>query len=170
MRPDPEKIRHVACIGAGTIGAGWAAYFLSRGLSVAVSDPGPGAEALLRRIIDEAWPSLQALGLVPGADRGRVTFFPTVAEAVQGAEFVQESSPDRLELKIDLLAEMDRLLPPEVVIASSTSTFVPSALGERCRHPERIIVGHPFAPTHLIPLVEVVGAPTAPAEVLDWAV
>src|SRR5262249_25473578 len=121
MRPDPREVRRVACIGAGTIGAGWAAYFLSRGLNVAVSDPGPGAEALLRSIIDDAWPSLEALGLVPGADRGRVTFFPTVAEAVQGAEFVQESSPDRLELKIDLLAEMDRLLPPEVVIASSTS-------------------------------------------------
>ena len=69
MRPDPQKIRHVACIGAGTIGAGWAAYFLSRGLSVAVTDPGPGAEALLHRIIDGAWPSLEALGLAAGADR-----------------------------------------------------------------------------------------------------
>ena len=170
MRPDPQKIRHVACIGAGTIGAGWAAYFLSRGLSVAVTDPGPGAEALLHRIIDGAWPSLEALGLAPGADRRRVSFMPTVAEAVKGAEFVQESAPDRLELKTVLLEEIDRALPPEVVIASSTSTFLPSALGARCRHPERVIVGHPFAPAHLIPLVEVVGAEATPAEVLDWAV
>ena len=88
MRPDPKKIRHVACIGAGTIGAGWAAYFLSRGLSVSVTDPGPGAEALLHRIIDGAWPSLEALGLVAGADRRRVSFVPTVAEAVKAAEFV----------------------------------------------------------------------------------
>ena len=103
MRPDPQQIRHVACIGAGTIGAGWAAYFLSRGLSVAVTDPGPDAEALLHRIIDESWPSLEALGLPAGADRGKVKFFPTVAEAVKGAEFVQESAPDRLELKTALL-------------------------------------------------------------------
>ena len=170
MRPDPEKIRHVACIGAGTIGAGWAAYFLSRGLSVAVTDPGPGAEALLHRIVDGAWPSLEALGLAAGADRGRLSFVASVAEAVKGAEFVQESAPDRLELKTVLLEEIDRLLPPEVVIASSTSTFLPSALGARCRHPERVIVGHPFAPAHLIPLVEVVGAETTPPEVLDWAV
>jgi carnitine 3-dehydrogenase len=107
MRPDPQQTRHVACIGAGTIGAGWAAYFLSRGLSVAVTDPGPGAEALLHRIIDESWPSLEALGLPGAADRDKVKFFPTVAEAVKGAEFVQESAPDRLELKTALLAEVD---------------------------------------------------------------
>lgn len=170
MRPEPHAVRHVACIGAGTIGAGWAAYFLSRGLSVAVSDPGPGAEALLHRIIRECWPSLEALGLAPGADPGRVRFHAAVADAVQGAEFVQESAPDRLPLKVELLAEIDRLLPEETVIASSTSTFQPSELGARCRGPERIIVGHPFAPTHLLPLVEVVGAPTAPGELLAWAV
>jgi carnitine 3-dehydrogenase len=169
MRPDPQQIRHVACIGAGTIGAGWAAYFLSRGLSVAVTDPGSGAEALLHRIIDESWPSLEALGLPAGADRGKVKFFPTVAEAVKGAEFVQESAPDRLELKTALLAEVDGLLPPEIVIASSTSTFLPSALGAKCKHPERIIVGHPFAPAHLLPLVEVVGSEATPPEILDWA-
>jgi 3-hydroxyacyl-CoA dehydrogenase len=169
MRPDPQQIRHVACIGAGTIGAGWAAYFLSRGLSVAVTDPGPGAEALLHRIIDESWSSLEALGLPPGADRGKVKFFPRVAEAVRGAEFVQESAPDRLELKTALLAEVDGLLPPEVVIASSTSTFLPSGLGAQCKHPGRIIVGHPFAPAHLLPLVEVVGSEATPPELLDWA-
>src|SRR5690349_17285252 len=169
MRPDPTSVRHVACIGAGTIGAGWAAYFLSRGLSVAVTDPGPGAEALLHRIIDQCWPSLEALGLPAAADRSRIRFAASIAEAVEGAGFVQENAPDRLELKQELLAEADRLLPPEVVIASSTSTFLPSALGARCRHGERIIVGHPFAPPHLIPLVEVVGAESTPAEVLDWA-
>jgi carnitine 3-dehydrogenase len=168
MRPDPREIRHVACIGAGTIGAGWAAYFLSRGLSVAVSDPGPGAEALLQRIVDEAWPSLEALGLPAEADRMRLRFFPTVAQALQAAQFVQENAPDRLELKQALLAEADSLLPPEVVIASSTSTFLPSALGARCRHPERCVVGHPFAPPHLLPLVEVVGAEATPPEILDW--
>lgn len=169
MRPDPTSVRHVACIGAGTIGAGWAAYFLSRGLSVAVTDPGPGAEALLNRIIDQCWPSLEALGLPAAADRSRIRFVATIADAVEDAGFVQENAPDRLELKQQLLAEADRLLPPEVVIASSTSTFLPSALGARCRHAERIIVGHPFAPPHLIPLVEVVGAESTPAEVLDWA-
>jgi 3-hydroxyacyl-CoA dehydrogenase len=169
MRPDPQHVSHVACIGAGTIGAGWAAYFLSRGLSVAVTDPGAGAEALLHRIIDESWPSLEALGLPAGADPGKVKFFPTVAEAVKGAEFVQESAPDRLELKTALLAEVDGFLPPDIVIASSTSTFLPSALGAKCKHPERIIVGHPFAPAHLLPLVEVVGSETTPPAVLDWA-
>jgi carnitine 3-dehydrogenase len=170
MRPEPHQIRKVACIGAGTIGAGWAAYFLSRGLQVMVSDPAPSAEALLYRIIDQAWPSLETLGLASGADRNRAQFCHTVAEAVRGAEFIQESAPDRLELKIALLAEVDRLIPPDLVIASSTSTFLPSDLGTNCRHPERCIVGHPFAPTHLIPLVEVVGSPSTPPEVLDWAV
>ena len=169
MKPDPQQIRHVACIGAGTIGAAWAAYFLSRGLSVAVTDPGPGAEALLHRIIDEI------LGLAggprPSRRRGsrQGEILPTVAETVKGAEFVQESAPDRIELKTALLAEVDGLLPPEIVIASSTSTFLPSALGARCKHPGRIIVGHPFAPAHLLPLVEVVGSEATPPTVLDWA-
>ncbi len=155
---DPHpRITSVAVLGTGTIGASWAANFLAQGLDVAASDPAPGAEAFLRRFVDNAWPSLAALGLAQGADPARLRFTPNPIEAVEGAQFVQENGPERIEVKQALFEQVSRAMPPEAVIASSSSTLLPTAMQARCTHPERVLLGHPFNPPHLIPLVEVCG-------------
>jgi carnitine 3-dehydrogenase len=152
------SVQRVAVIGAGTIGASWAAYFLSRGLDVTASDPAQNAEDFARRYVAEAWPALERLGgLAPGARPDRLRFERDPQRAVAGAEFVQESGPEREDMKIALCAELDAAAPPETVIASSSSGLLISRIQSRCRHPERCILGHPFNPPHLIPLVEVVG-------------
>lgn len=167
--PRPETVSRVACIGAGTIGAGWASLFLSRGMAVVACDPADSAEDRLRAQIARAWPSLEALGLAAGADPSWLRFETDLEAALDGAEFVQESAPDRQELKVELIERVDRCLPDNVVIASSSSTFLPSVLAGRCRAPARVIVGHPFTPSYLMPLVEVVGGDATADSVLDWA-
>jgi len=162
-----REIRNVAVIGTGTIGASWAAYFLSRGLRVRASDPAPQAEAVLRRFVDEAWPVLKELGaaadIVP---QEALVFCREPETAVTDADFVQESRPEREPIKQALLARIDAVLPPEIIISSSSSGLLISRLQSACRHPERCVIGHPFNPPHLIPLVEVVGGEqTAPATI-----
>jgi 3-hydroxyacyl-CoA dehydrogenase len=169
MAPTQTPIRRVACIGAGTIGASWAAYFLSRGLEVVVSDPAPGAPDLLRRMIEQAWPALQRLGAAADADPTSWRFEPDPVAAVEGAGFVQESAPERYDVKKALLPKLDAALPPEVVIASSSSGLLISRLSQGCEHPERCVIGHPFNPPHLVPLVEVVGGTTASRASIDAA-
>jgi len=164
-----EGVDRVAVLGAGTIGASWAAFFLSRGLAVAASDPAPHAEGFLRHFIETAWPALERLGLHAGADPGRLTFHADPAAAAEGAGFVQENGPERIELKVDLFRQVDAMLPPEVLIASSSSTLLPSAMQAGCRHPGRLVLGHPFNPPHLIPLVEVAGGVQTAPESLDRA-
>jgi carnitine 3-dehydrogenase len=152
------SVQRVAVIGAGTIGASWAAHFLSRGLDVTASDPAQNAEDFARRYVAEAWPTVERLGgLAPGARPERLRFERDPQRAVAGAEFVQESGPEREEMKIALFAELDAAAPPDTVIASSSSGLLISRVQSRCRHPERCVLGHPFNPPHLIPLVEVVG-------------
>lgn len=168
-RPQPSKVERVACVGAGTIGAGWAAYFLSRGLEVTATDPDPHGERKLRRFVDRAWPQLEILGLAAGADRSKLSFVARVEDAVADAQFVQESAPDRLELKQDLFEVMGAASRSDTVLSSSSSEFIPSDLAVRCAHPQRCIVGHPFAPSYLMPLVEVVGGRDTTGEVMDWA-
>ncbi len=166
MRGEAGTVKRVAVIGAGTIGASWAAYFLSRGLEVVASDPSPGAPDLIRGMVESAWPVLMRLGGRADADPRAWRFEPDPAAAVAGADFVQESAPERLPIKQELLARLDAALPQEVVIASSTSGLLASRLSETCRHPGRVVIGHPFNPPHLIPLVEVVGgAKATPAAV-----
>jgi 3-hydroxyacyl-CoA dehydrogenase len=163
-------IRRVAVVGAGTIGASWAAIFLARGHEVRVSDPSPVGEAFARRFIEEAWPTLETLGWVaPGAGMAKFSFHASATAAVEGAEFVQESAPEREDVKVRLFAEIDAVLPPEVVIASSSSGLLISRIAARCRHPERCVIGHPFNPPHLIPLVEVVGGAAAAPEAIAAA-
>ena len=169
MAPPPIAVRRVACIGAGTIGASWAAYFLSRGLDVVVSDPAQGAAEQVRRMIEQAWPALLRLGAVPGADPTAWRFEPDPVQAVAGAGFVQESAPERYDIKQALLPKLDAALPPEVVIASSSSGLLISRLSLGCAHPERCVIGHPFNPPHLVPLVEVVGGATASRATIDTA-
>ena len=162
--------RRVSVIGAGTIGASWAAYFLARGFEVGAYDPLPNGEAFARRFIDNAWPTLEKLKAVqPGADRKRFEFFKEPVAAVEGAEFVQESGPEREDLKIELFATLDAVLPPETVIATSSSGLLISRVSAKCRHPQRCVIGHPFNPPHLIPLVEVVGGAKTSSEAITKA-
>ena len=162
-----REIRRVAVIGAGTIGASWAAYFLARGLEVRASDPAPQAETRLRHFVDDAWPVLARLAPVPATPPHRaLTFCPDPETAAAGADFVQENAPEREPVKRALLARLDAVVPPEIVIASSSSGLLITRLQADCAHPERCLIGHPFNPPHLIPLVEVVGGErTAPAAI-----
>ena len=167
-RIDADKVKTIAVIGAGVIGASWAAYFLSRGMDVRVWDPDPDTETRVRALVGRAWPSFERLGLVAGADPERIAFHDDAATACRDAEMVQESAPERLELKRELFATVEAALAPDAVIASSTSYFPPSEIQAGMRHPGRLALGHPFNPPHLIPLVEVLGgAATEPATV-DW--
>ena len=167
-RPEPAKVERVAVLGAGTIGASWAAQFLARGLSVAVYDPAPDCEVRVREFIEAAWPTLERLGLPAGADATRVSFHDDPAAAVEGVALVQENGPENLDVKRTLFARIDAALAPETVVASSTSGFMPSELQAGRRGPERYVVGHPFNPPHLIPLVEVVGGRATDPVVVDW--
>ena len=167
-RRDPDKIKRIAVIGAGTIGASWAAYFLSRAMDVRVWDPDPHTETRLRALIARAWPSFERLGLAGGADPERIGFYGDAAAACRDAEMVQESAPERLELKHELLATMETALAPDAIIASSTSYFPPSEIQAGMAHPGRLALGHPFNPPHLVPLVEVLGGAGTDPEVVDW--
>jgi carnitine 3-dehydrogenase len=147
----------VACVGAGVIGGGWVAHFLAQGFHVRAWDPAADAEAKLRRLVDAAWPALTSLGLAEGASRDNLAVTATLAEAVTDAVFVQESAPEDLPLKQKLLAEIDAVTPAGVVVASSTSGYGMTEMQADAVTPERLVVGHPFNPPYLIPLVEVVG-------------
>jgi carnitine 3-dehydrogenase len=151
-------IRRIAVIGTGVIGASWTALFLAKGLDVVATDIAPDAEASLRRFVDMAWPALKRLGLAPNASQSRLTFTADFLTAVKGADLVQENGPERIEFKRKLYAQLDGVLPPDVIIASSSSGLTMSEIQTACpSHPERCLIGHPFNPPHLIPLVEIVG-------------
>lgn len=161
-------VERVAVIGTGLIGAGWAALFLAHGLDVVAYDPAEGAERRLRTAVDEAWPALTRLGLAGGADPARLRFAGSAADAVARADFVQESGPERIDLKRQLVAALDEAAPAGTPIASSSSTLTASDMRQRCRvAPQRVLVGHPFSPAHLIPLVEVVPGPGTDPSVID---
>ncbi len=193
----PEDARTVAIVGAGVIGAGWAAHFLRMGLDVTAWDPAPGAADRLARFVAAAWPALErlgpgtrlkaleamaagrplagtsvgleGLGLRDGASPDRLAFAGSLAGAVGEAGFVQESAPEVLAAKIALLAELDALTPADVVIGSSTSGFLMTSLAAGTTHPGRFVVGHPFNPPYLIPLVEVVGGRATDPAAVAWA-
>ncbi|MQA09777.1 MAG: L-carnitine dehydrogenase [Pseudonocardiaceae bacterium] len=165
----PAEVRRIACIGAGVIGGGWVALFLARGYRVTAWDPAPDAEAKLRRLVDTAWPALTELGLAEDASAENLAVAPTLPEAVADAEFVQESVPENLDVKRDLLARIDAATPPGVVISSSTSGYGMTEMQTECANPERLVVGHPFNPPYLIPLVEVVGGKHTEPWAVDWA-
>lgn len=168
-RPAPEQVRTITCVGTGVIGGGWVAYFLARGFDVIGSDPDPAAEGRLRHLVDAAWPALSELGLAAGADRGRLRFETDLARACARTDFVQESAPEDLSLKRSLLARIDAVTPEPVVISSSTSGYPMSDLQTDCARPGRTVVGHPFNPPYLIPLVEVVGGRLSDDDAVGWA-
>ena len=152
-----KSIRRIAIVGTGTIGASWAAQYLARGFDVVATDPGPNAEANLRKYVDEAWDQLNTLGLSVGASRDRLSFTANQNDALAEADFVQENAPERKDFKIKLFAQMDDATPEDSLIASSSSGIPMSVIQSECKRPERCVIGHPFNPPHIIPLVEVVG-------------
>ena len=150
-------IKTFAAIGSGVIGSGWVARALANGLDVIAWDPAPGAEEQLRKRVANAWPALEKQGLKAGASPSRLRFVATVEECVATADFIQESAPERLDLKIELHAKISAAARANVLIGSSTSGLLPSEFYAQAQHPERCVVGHPFNPVYLLPLVEVVG-------------
>jgi carnitine 3-dehydrogenase len=155
---NPKPIRRVTIIGTGVIGASWTALFLAKGLEVVATDVAPNAEAALKRFVDAAWPALKRLGLSPGATQSKLSFTPNLPTAVKGADLVQENGPERIDFKRKLYGQLDELLPADVIIASSSSGLTMSEIQSACSaHPERCVIGHPFNPPHVVPLVEIVG-------------
>jgi 3-hydroxyacyl-CoA dehydrogenase len=166
--PQPEDIQRLAIIGAGTIGASWAAHFLARGMDVQVWDPAPGSEQRVRVFVDNAWPALERLGLQGGASASRLHWCDDPCSALRDAQFVQESAPESRETKVALYEIFDEALPEDVVMATSSSGLLLSELQSGRRARERYVLGHPFNPPHLIPLVEVLGGADTAPEVVDW--
>jgi 3-hydroxyacyl-CoA dehydrogenase len=165
-----KPIRRIAIIGTGVIGASWTALFLAKGLEVVATDPAPNAEAALKKFVTGAWRALTRLGLSPGASQSNLTFTADLAAALAGADFVQENGPERVDFKQKLYGQLDELLPPDVIIASSSSGIPMSQIQPGARtHPERCVIGHPFNPPHLIPLVEIVGGAKTSQETIQRA-
>ena len=163
-------ITRIAIIGTGVIGASWTTVFLARGMDVVASDPAPGAEDALRKTVDAQWPAMQQIGLSPGAATERLRFATSPEDAVADAGFVQENGPERLDIKRELFRRLDEAAPPDAPLASSTSTIRISEFQGACaRHPERVVLGHPFNPPHLIPLVEVGGGEQTAPDAIERA-
>ena len=148
--------RTIGLAGTGVIGSGWAVRALARGHDVVAWDPAGGAEGRLRAAIERAWPSATRLGLFPGADPARLRWAATPEEVAAGSDWVQESAPEDEPVKRSLLSRLDAAADPTTVIASSSSGLLPTRLAGALSHPERLLIGHPFNPVYLLPLVEVV--------------
>jgi len=165
-----KPIRRITIIGTGVIGASWASLFLAKGLQVVATDPAPNAETSLRKFVDTAWPALTRLGLSPGASQSNLKFTADLPQAVANADLVQENGPERIEFKQKLYGQLDELLPADVIIASSSSGLTMSEIQKgAAAHPERCVIGHPFNPPHLIPLVEIVGGTKTSEETIRRA-
>src|SRR5262245_27002709 len=135
-----KPIRRIAIIGTGVIGASWTALFLARGLEVVATDVAPNAEASLRKFVDAAWPALKRLGLSAGASQSNLKFTAALAQAVDGVDLVQENGPERIEFKQKLYGELDNLLSPDAIIASSSSGLTMSEIQKGAKsHPERCV-------------------------------
>jgi len=167
--PYDKPIRRIAIVGTGVIGASWAAQYLARGFDVIATDPAPNAEANLRKYVNEAWELLSTIGLSPGGSRERLSFTSDLKQALANADLVQENGPERPDFKLKLYADMDEATPEDSLIASSSSGITPSVMQSKCRHPERVVVGHPFNPPHIVPLVEVVGGARTSPEAIKRA-
>jgi 3-hydroxyacyl-CoA dehydrogenase len=165
-----RTVKRIAIVGTGVIGASWAAQYLARGFDVIATDPGPDAEANLRRYVDSAWKALERIGLSENASQQRLEFTLDLRKAVSGADFVQENGPERKEFKIKLFADIDDAAPPHAILASSSSGLTMSTIQSGCKRPERCVIGHPFNPPHLVPLVEVVGGAQTSPETIARAI
>jgi 3-hydroxyacyl-CoA dehydrogenase len=167
--PFDKEVRRIAIVGTGVIGASWAALYLARGLDVIATDPAPNAEADLLHYVEIAWKTLITLGLSASASPERLKFTRDMKDALSTADFVQENGPERPDFKIKLFADMDDATPPDTIIASSSSGLTMDVIQSGCKRPERCLIGHPFNPPHIIPLVEVVGGAKTAPEAIDQA-
>ena len=163
------EVRNVTCLGAGPIGAGWAAYFLAQGFEVTSYIHAADEEMSLRALIDDAWISLSELGLADGASLNRFSCTTDLDAAVQNTQFVQESVPESLPLKQALYERLGEVVAKNVVICSSTSGLRMTDIQAKCASAERTVVGHPFNPPYLLPLVEVVGGEKTSPDAVQWA-
>ncbi|MEE2981024.1 MAG: 3-hydroxyacyl-CoA dehydrogenase NAD-binding domain-containing protein [Pseudomonadota bacterium] len=168
-RPDPQDVRRVTSVGAGPIGGGWTAHFLAQGYDVTTYIHDASEEDALRRLLEVAWQSLKEIGLADGASLDRLQVTTDLGEAVADAEFVQESVPENVPLKQAVYQQLGDLVPDDVVICSSTSGLSMTDIAARCATPERTVVGHPFNPPYLLPLVELVGGEKTAPEATTWA-
>src|SRR5438552_8326808 len=165
-----KPMHRIAIVGTGVIGASWAAQYLARGFDVVATDPAPNAEANLRKYVDEAWPDLTNIGLSSGASRDRLSFTTNMKEALSQADLVQENGPERPDFKMKLYAGMYEVTPVDTLLASSSSGITPSVIQSKCKHPERVVIGHPFSPPHILPLVEAVGGTKTAPEAIQQAI
>ncbi len=163
-----KEIQKVAVVGGGLIGMSWASLFLARGMEVVVVEPRQAAETELRNFVADAWPKLQALELTT-SDTVRHAEFSNDYDRLAGVDFVQENGPDRIEMKRLLIRELEQVVAPDVVIASSTSSLMASDIQREAQHPERILVGHPMNPPHLLPMVELVSGKQTSEESMQTA-
>ncbi len=164
-----RSIQRIAVVGTGVIGASWATYFVSGGFSVVATDPAPHAEENLRKYVKDAWGLLERHGLPAGASADRLEFTSDMKAAISAADFIQENGPERPDFKAKLFAEMDDIAPPEAIIASSSSGLTMDIIQSQCKRPERCVIGHPFNPPHIVPLVEVVGGAKTSEETIQRA-
>jgi len=169
MYRDPTSVTRVTSIGAGPIGAGWAAHFLARGYDVCAYIHDPKERESFDAILDTAWISLSALGLEKGASRDRLSVTSDLNMAVQDTDFIQESAPERIEIKQALYRTLGEIVPSHVVIGSSTSGLTMTDIQQNCATPERCVIGHPFNPPYLLPLVEIVGGKQTSPDAVAWA-
>lgn len=168
-RPEPQNVKTVTSLGAGPIGAGWAAHFLARGYRTTAYLYSMEEKEAFTQILETAWISLTELGLAPGVSLDQLVITDNLEEAVAEADFVQESGPEILTVKQGLYEKLGALVRPGVVIASSTSGLPITDIQARCPSPDRTVVGHPFNPPYLLPLVEIIGGERTDPEAVTWA-
>ena len=164
-----SKIEKAGCIGGGVIGGAWAARFVLAGIDVNMFDPHPEAERIVGEVLANAERAYAMLTMAPLPPQGKITFCQTVEEAVRGADWIQESVPERLELKRNVITQIDAAADPKALIGSSTSGLMPTDLQRDMRYPERMFVAHPYNPVYLLPLAELVGGQKTAAETLKAA-
>ena len=169
MYREPSDVKRVASLGAGPIGGGWTAHFLARGYDVTAYIHDPSERDALMAVVETGWVSLTELGLAPGASMDRLQVTSDLNEAVKGVDFIQESVPERLDVKQALYRRLGEIVPEDVVIASSTSGLTMTEIASDCATPERCVIGHPFNPPYLLPLVEIVGGKQTDKRAVDWA-
>jgi carnitine 3-dehydrogenase len=168
----PEQIKSIAVIGTGSVGASWASLFLAHGIEVLAHDPAPGAQDKMRAFVQGAWPALVELNIARSTTPPleRIRFFDTAAQAAAQADAVQENVYELIEVKSKILKEISEATGPNTPILTSTGGIPPTQLQAFCRHPERLVVVHPFNPTHLMPLIEVVGGKQTSEPIIEWAI
>ena len=165
-----DAVKNISVVGTGTIGASWATYFLSKGFKVNAWDPSDGWEQRILSFINNAWPQIQSLGFKGEFKETNIILCSSLEEALTGTDFVQESAPEQLKLKQSLFKQIDEYTSKNIIVSSSTSGLIMSDMQDRLENANRFVVGHPFNPPHLIPLVEVLGGKNTDVLAVDWAI